>query len=164
VAARTQRALQAGLRRCGGEEGADATAWRHDGGCRAPHLAAVAASDGPAWQRLMPFAQLRCQSLLLLLKCGFKLAFNAPIAPVAELASNSATHSLAGAVAAAGEAAVRDHRQVVNCDGATVSPKKPVRQSQRHRGNHSQTPDTKSFCSAKPSSILGLILLSTRLT
>ena len=84
----------------------------------------MAARDGPAWQRLMPFAQLRCQSLMLLLKCGFKLAFNAPIAPVAELASNSATHSLAGAVAAAGEAAVRDHRQVVNCDGATVSPKK----------------------------------------
>ena len=63
------------------------------------HLAAVAARDGPAWQRLMPFAQLRCQSLLLLLKCGFKLAFNAPIAPVAELASNSATHSLAALAA-----------------------------------------------------------------
>ena len=139
------------------------------------HLAAVAARDGPAWQRLMPFAQLRCQSLLLLLKCGFKLAFNAPIAPVAELASNSATHSLAAL--AAGPArlprrrceSLRDHRQVVNHDGATVSPKKPVRQCQRHRGNHSQrlrrqSPDTKSFCSAKPNSILGLILLSTRLT
>ena len=93
---RCSGAGSAGLRRCGGEEGADATAWRHDGGCRAPHLAAVAARDGPAWQRLMPFAQLRCQSLMLLLKCGFKLAFNAPIAPVAELASNYAIHSLVG--------------------------------------------------------------------